>query len=138
MRIKDQFLKGIQKIYELLGTTGIQLCMLDTQKTEVNVYNESPEEIYKDPVNITGSVSIIKTEGEESVEYVQEIAIFTIPTKEFIDNNISYSTYSAVKELEKAKIVYSGTSYSIDRVEPKDFVDSTFQEYAFYCKRKKG
>lgn len=135
-RISEEFLEGIYEIYSLSMTNQIYLKLLDETKTVTNIYEESKQKNYFEPIQLVGKFTLSKSQGEEDVEGVQDYVTVTIPTKSLLDNNIDISpkNYST---LEKGVIHYDGVDYEVKQVRPMTNIDNVFQFYVFYCEKPK-
>ena len=135
-RISNEFLEGIYEVFSLLMTDQIFLKLLDEKNTVTNIYEETKQKTYLEPIQLVGKVSFSKEQGEEDVEGVQDLATITIPTKSLLDNNISVSPDN-LKTLIKGAMCYEGVDYDIKRVVPTTNIDSVFQFYVFHCEKPK-
>lgn len=135
-RISEEFLDGIYEVYSLMMTNQIFLKLLDEKNTVTNIYAETKQKKYLEPIQLVGKVSLSTNQGEEDVEGNQDYATFTIPTKSLLDNNIDLSP-SNYDTLEKGAIQYEGVDYEIKQVRPTTNIDNVFQFYAFYCEKPK-
>ena len=135
-RLSEEFLDGIYEVYSLMMTNQIYLKLLDEKNTVTNIYEETKQKKYLEPIQLVGKFSLDTVQGEEDVEGNQDYVTATIPTKSLLDNNVDISpnNYST---LEKGVIHYKGVDYSVKRVRPTTNIDDVFQFYVFYCEKPK-
>lgn len=134
LSIQNAFLDGIEEVFSIMFTDRLELRLLDEKNTKVNVYEESLEKVYKDPVSLIGRIQTTFSQGEEPIEGVQVDAIVTIPTKQLITKEIPHKTEEDLEVLKKGKFVYDGIEYMVDRVVPKTLVADIWQMYDFVCR----
>lgn len=133
LEIQNAFLDGIEEVFQIMFTDVAELRLLDEENTKVNVYNETLEKVYKEPVNLVAKVTTTFTQGELYVESVKIDAVFSIPTKQLITNEIPHETSEDLELLKKAKFTYKGFDYLIKKVTPKTLVADMWQVYDFEC-----
>ena len=92
LSIQKAFLDGIDEIYTALFTDSIYFSFLDEDETEINVYEESREKKYTEPVKLVGRVNTSFEQGGEYVEGINIDAVITIPTKQLITKKIPCDT----------------------------------------------
>ena len=134
--IGEEFLDGIHEIFSLLMTDQIFLKLLDEKSTVTNIYEESKQKKYLEPIQLVVKFSLDRSQGEEVVEGIQDYATATIPTKSLLDNNIDITPQN-YDTLAKGVISYSGVDYEIKQVVPRTNIDNVFQFYVFYCEKPK-
>ena len=98
------------------------------------MYDESPEKVYSEPAySLVGKVVLTTEHGEEPVSTNNVSCVITIPTKQFITNQIPRVTEEDLKKLEKGIFTFKGEKYLIDSVNPKTLVADEWQFYEFKC-----
>lgn len=135
-RLNEEFLEGIYEVYSTLMTNQIFLKLLDEDSTDTNVYEETIQKKYLDPIQLVGKFSLSMEQGEQVVEGIQDYATATIPTKSLLDNNVDI-TPENYETLKKGAISYKGVDYNIVQVRPIVNIDDVFQFYVFYCEKPK-
>lgn len=135
-RISEDFLEGIYEIYSILMTDQIFLKLLDENSTVTNIYGETKQKKYLEPIQLVGKFSLSISQGEEYVEGNQDCVTATIPTKSLLDKDIDISPQN-YSTLEKGVIYYDGVDYEIKQVKPVTNIDNVFQFYVFYCEKPK-
>ena len=135
-RISEEFLDGIYEVFSTMMTDQIFLKLLDEKNTVTNIYEETKQKNYLDPIQLVGKFSLSMSQGEEEVEGTQDYVTATIPTKSLLDNNVDISPQN-YHTLEKGVIHYKGVDYEIKQVNPTTNIDDVFQFYVFYCEKPK-
>lgn len=136
--IQNAFIDGINEVFEIMFTDRVKLLLM-SDETEVNIYQESKDKKYLDPIFIVAKVSLTKEEGEEPVQVNQVSATLRVPVKQFIKNNIPFSSDDDMRHLEKSLIEYDGFIFEVDSVKPDTMVADIWQVFVFKCKAvKKG
>ena len=135
-RLSEEFLEGIYEVYSTLMTNQIFLKLLDEDSTDTNVYEETTQKKYLDPIQLVGKFSLSMEQGEQAVEGIQDYVTATIPTKSLLDNNVDI-TPENYETLKKGAISYKGVDYNIVQVRPIVNIDDVFQFYVFYCEKPK-
>lgn len=135
-RLNEEFLEGIYEVYSTLMTNQIFLKLLDEDSTDTNVYEETTQKNYLDPIQLVGKFALSMEQGEQVVEGIQDYVTATIPTKSLLDNNVDI-TPENYETLKKGAISYKGVDYNIVQVRPIVNIDDVFQFYVFYCEKPK-
>lgn len=135
-RLNEEFLEGIYEVYSTLMTNQIFLKLLDEDSTDTNVYEETTQKKYLDPIQLVGKFALSMEQGEQVVEGIQDYVTATIPTKSLLDNNVDI-TPENYETLKKGLISYKGVDYNIVQVRPIVNIDDVFQFYVFYCEKPK-
>lgn len=135
--IQNAFLDGLNEVFTTMFTDKLELCLLDEVSTKKNVYDETPNKVYLPPVQLVGRIQTYLNKGEDPVETIQVDAVITIPTKQLISNSIPHYTDSDLETLKKAKFVYCGFEYLIEKVTPKTLIADKWQIYDFVCSMDK-
>lgn len=135
-RLNEEFLEGIYEVYSTLMTNQIFLKLLDEESTDTNVYEETTQKKYLDPIQLVGKFALSMEQGEQVVEGIQDYVTATIPTKSLLDNNVDI-TPENYETLKKGAISYKGVDYNIVQVRPIVNIDDVFQFYVFYCEKPK-
>lgn len=135
-RLNEEFLEGIYEVYSTLMTNQIFLKLLDEDSTDTNVYEETTQKNYLDPIQLVGKFALSMEQGEQVVEGIQDYVTATIPTKSLLDNNVDI-TPENYETLKKGAISYKGVDYNIVQVKPIVNIDDVFQFYVFYCEKPK-
>lgn len=137
LSIQNAFLDGIEEIFSTMFTDRLQLRFLDEEATQVNIYEETTEKVYSDPIPLIGRIQTTFTQGENPIESVQIDAIITIPTKQLITKQIPHESVTDLETLKKAKFAYDGFEYLVEKVVPKTLVADKWQLYSFECRVEK-
>ena len=135
-RLSEEFLEGIYEVYSTLMTNQIFLKLLDEDSTDTNVYEETTQKKYLDPIQLVGKFALSMEQGEQVVEGIQDYVTATIPTKSLLDNNVDI-TPENYETLKQGAISYKGVDYNIVQVRPIVNIDDVFQFYVFYCEKPK-
>lgn len=135
--IQSAFLEGMEEVFSLMFTTHCFMYFLDTENTKTNVYGETKLKKYKDPYELTAKVEYFHPKGEEPNETVIRSATITIPTKQFLDNDIPCLSEEDWEYMRKAKFSYEGVIYLVDEVKPKTLVADIWQFFEFHCTEDK-
>ena len=135
-RLNEEFLEGIYEVYSTLMTNQIFLKLLDEDSTDTNVYEETTQKKYLDPIQLVGKFALSMEQGEQVVEGVQDYVTATIPTKSLLDKNVDI-TPENYETLKKGAISYKDVDYNIIQVRPIVNIDDVFQFYVFYCEKPK-
>lgn len=135
-RLNEEFLEGIYEVYSTLMTNQIFLKLLDEDSTDTNVYEETTQKKYLDPIQLVGKFALSMEQGEQVVEGIQDYVTATIPTKSLLDKNVDI-TPENYETLKKGAIRYKGVDYNIVQVRPIVNIDDVFQFYVFYCEKPK-
>ena len=135
-RLSEEILEGMYEVYSTLMTNQIFLKLLDEDSTDTNVYEETTQKKYLDPIQLVGKFSLSMKQGEQVVEGIQDYVTATIPTKSLLDNNVDI-TPENYETLKKGAISYKGVDYNIVQVRPIVNIDDVFQFYVFYCEKPK-
>ena len=132
--IQNAFLDGIEEIFSIMFTDRLQLSLLNEEATQTNIYEETPNKVYLDPIQLIGRIQTTFTQGENPVESVQIDAIITIPTKQLITHQIPHLTDEDLETLKKGKFAYDGFEYLVEKVVPKTLIADKWQMYSFECR----
>lgn len=135
-RLNEEFLEGIYEVYSTLMTNQIFLKLLDEDSTDTNVYEETTQKKYLDPIQLVGKFALSMEQGEQVVEGIQDYVTATIPTKSLLDKNVDI-TPENYETLKKGAISYKDIDYNIIQVRPIVNIDDVFQFYVFYCEKPK-
>lgn len=131
--IQNAFLDGIEEVFSLMFTNRLSLRLLDEESTKTNIYEETPDKVYRDPIALIGRIQTTFNQGEDPIESVNIDAVITIPTKQLISNQIPHETREDLETLKKAKFIYDDFEYLVDKVVPKTLVADKWQLYDFMC-----
>ena len=134
LSIQNAFLDGIEEIFSIMFTNRLLLSLLDEEETIVNIYDETTDKLYLDPISLVGRIQTTFTQGELPVQGVQIDAVITIPTKQLITNQIPHQTEADLETLKKGKFSYDGFEYLVEKVVPKTLVADKWQMYDFMCR----
>lgn len=134
LTIQNAFLDGIEEIFSIMFTDRLQLSLLNEEATQTNIYEETPNKVYLDPIQLIGRIQTTFTQGENPVESVRIDAVITIPTKQLITKQIPHLTDEDLETLKKAKFAYDGFEYLVEKVVPKTLVADKWQMYSFECR----
>ena len=135
-RLSEEFLDGIYEVFSLMMTDQIYLKLLDDKSTVTNIYQETSNKRYHEPIQLVGKVDLSTEQGEQEVEGNQITAKFTIPTNSLLLKGVDISSEN-ISTLEKGVITYDGVDYTIEQVNPRTNIDNVFQFYEFSCSKPK-
>lgn len=135
--IQKAFLDGIELVFSIMFTEHCKMYFLDTGNTETNVYGETTNKQYGEPVELVAKVIYNHPKGEDPEEEVIRKATIKIPTKQFITNGIPFLSEEDWEKFRKAKFSYEGTTYLVDAVKPMTLVADIWQFFEFYCTEDK-
>lgn len=137
LEIQNAFLDGIEEIYSIMFTDRLFLSLMDEENTVTNVYDETPEKVYHEPIQLIGRIRTSVEQGENPVESLQVDAVITLPTKQLISNEITHETWEDLETLRKGKFKYDDIEYLVNEVRPNTLVADKWQMYNFYCSKDK-
>ena len=135
IRIKDDFLDGMDEVFSTLFNNKVKLYLMDDEQTVPDeLYGETPDKVYKEPISLVARVVTSFTKEEIPEMDMKIDAVITVPTKQFIKNNLPRETWADLKTLARGYISYKEIEhYSIVKVQSKTLVDDEWQFYDFYC-----
>ena len=113
----------------------VSIALQSLQKLRPSFIAQMQED--SEPYELTAKVSYDQTKGESPEQTVERRAIISIPTKQFIQNNISFLNEADWERFRQAKLIYEGTEYLVDIVKPKTLVADIWQFFDFYCTEDK-
>ena len=131
--IQNAFLDGIEEIFSIMFTDRLMIMLLDEESTIPNIYGETTDKVYLDPIPLIGRITTTFKQGDIPVEGVNIDAVITIPTKQLITNQIPHMTDEDLEILKRGKFSYDGFEYLVDKVVPKTLVADKWQMYEFWC-----
>lgn len=137
IEVRDAFLEGTLEIYQNMMSEEINIYLLDTENTIVNLYGESTSKKYKDPISLWGKIIVDrKPDGEIDFDNGTVNCTIIIPTKDFIDKGIDYapSNYSTLRQ---SVFEYKGVFYQVDEINPTTMVANEFIFHKFSCSEVK-
>lgn len=140
LKIQKAFLDGISLIWNTMFTQFGYISLLDEENTSTNVYGETTEKSYFEPIKLAILVRTDFEQGSDPVEDVKVDAVIKIPAKELIEAGLVTKEYvkdSEIEKLRKAKITYGGVVYLVSKVHPRVLIADTWHIYDFYCYRDK-
>ncbi len=134
LEIQNAFLEGINEVFSIMFTDKCKLYFLDTESTETNVYNETPEKRYKEPIEIVAKVvPSVSSENDDAFFKDSNACTVIIPSKQLIDNGIPFSTSGDFEEFSRCKVEYGGYSYRVTSAYPKTLVADMYQIVELSC-----
>ena len=132
--VQTAFLEGTLEVFTELFTDRVKLYLLDTENTKVDtLYDETPEKVYKEPLEIVAKVDLVREQGERTPEDVQTTGTVRIPTKVLLDLGISFETREDLKTLEQSKIEYRGTTLQVRVAKPTTLVGDIYIFLSLSC-----
>lgn len=132
LEIQNAFLEGIEEAFSIMFTEETELRFL-SDETEVNIYDEATEKKYGEPIKLVAKVKTDFVQGDLPIQGVQIDAIFSVPTKQLISNNVDRVTLSDLETLRKCKFSYAGLDYLVKKVQPRTLIADEWHIYDFYC-----
>ena len=133
LEIQRAFLDGVEEVFSIMFTDKLELSLLNEEDTNTNVYKESGNKLYYDPVVLIGKIVLNPSQSDIPVEVTHVDSVITIPTKQLITNNIPHIGEEDLKMLERATFKYEGITYTVSTVRPQTLVAGMWQLYSFYC-----
>lgn len=131
--IQEAFLEGLEEVFSIMFTDRCNILLLDDRKTKTNIYGESKTKVYKEPIPLVCKV-VLSTEKEENPHFSNKVsAVITVPTRQFITNEIAHTSKEDLELLEKAAFEYDGLMFEVSKVNPKTMVADMWQIYEFSC-----
>lgn len=131
LSIRKDFIEGIQEIFVSLFNEGvldgIYLYLL-SDKTTTNIYSESKYKIYKKPKLLVSKAVITPVQGKQDVEYIKNNALFVVPLKSFMDNEVDI-TNKGLFNMRKGIIKFHDVYYTIKNINPKAYIEDVFLLY---------
>lgn len=131
-RIQKEFLDGINYLFGIFFTKKLKLMFLDEDKTQTNIYQETFEKVYKEPIEIIAKVVDVVEEGERYFENVKVDTKIFIPTKQLIKNKIPCSSLEDLNNIQKAVVEYDGIRYQIKMAKKTTLIDDKMQFLMLY------
>lgn len=131
LSIRNDFIEGVQEIFLSLFTDGISdgiYLYLLSDKSITNVYSESKYKVYKKPKLLVSKATITPIQGKQDVEYIKNHALFVVPLKSLIDNEVDI-TNNGLFNIRKGIIKFHEVFYTIKNVNPKAYVEDVFLLY---------
>ena len=136
--IQNAFLEGTKEIFTELFTDRVKLYLLDTENTVVDsLYEETPQKVYKEPLEITAKVDLTRSQGERTPEAVGTSATVKIPNKVLMDLEIPFETVEDLKVLEQSLIEYRGMILNVLIAKPTTLVGDIYIFMSLTCTEKK-
>lgn len=130
--IQQAFLDGIEEVYSTLLCNHLFLYFLDEEDTKVDdIYGETSKKKYLEPYELIAKVTYSHPKGVDEEVTVGRTAKFRVPTKQFLTLGIPFLHEADWEKMRKAKLVYEGTEYLIDTVEPSTLVADIWQFFEF-------
>lgn len=130
--IQSAFLDGIEEVFSTLLCNHLLLYFLDEESTTVDsLYGETTYKKYLEPYELIAKVEYVHPKGESPEETVIRTAKFRVPTKQFVTLGIPFLAEEDWERMRKAKLVYEGTEYLVDTVEPMTLVADIWQFFTF-------
>lgn len=135
MSIQKDFIEGTYEIFYTLfnngDTDGVDLYLLSEDATP-NVYGEVPFKTYKSPIRLICKAQSTPTQGEETVEGIKDITVFTVPVKCLNLHDLGTENKD-LNLLRKGVMKFHNTFYKIDNIIPTAYVEDVFLFYQFQC-----
>lgn len=140
LEIQNAFLDGINEVFSIMFTENVKMFFLDKDATKTNVYGESKSLVFKDPVSIVAKVvfnTAYQSGSEGSPQFREDLtSVITVPAKQFILNNIPYSSKEDLEVLRTCEFEYSGVRFEVLTVNLKVLVADAWQMCEFSCRKK--
>ena len=137
--IRKDFVDGVYDIFTTLFTDGVNdglnLYLL-SESTKPNVYGENKYKVYKAPILLVCKAQLSPTQGNQTVEEIKDVAVFTVPIKSLQDANLGV-TNDDLDTMRKAVIEFHGVFYNIDNITPNAYIEDTYLMYKFDCTEDK-
>ncbi len=132
--IQKAFLDGTELIFNELFTDKVKLYLMDLDSTHIDeLYEEATQKVYKEPLEISASVTLSREQGSRTPEAVITGATVKIPSKVLIDLEIPFDTPKDLKVLEQSLIEYKGVTYNVVVARPTTLVGDTFIFVTLTC-----
>lgn len=133
LSIQNAFLDGINEVFQIMFTDECKMYLMDTDSTVTNIYKESKKKTYKEPVDIVAKIVVGSKHDEDPFMGNAITATITVPTKQLLQNGISFQTEEDLDNLCKSKFHFDGVTYLTDVVSPRTLVAGIYQMYEFKC-----
>ena len=135
--IRNAFIDGMDEVFTTLfndgENDGVYFYPIDLDQTQVSVYGESKYgKVYSKPSLLVCKAEINPTQGQQSVESVKNLAVFTVPIKSLMDRNLGV-THDDLERMRRGIMYFHDTCYYIDNISPTAYVEDTFLFYKFEC-----
>lgn len=135
--IRKDFVDGVQEIFTTLFNDGSEdndgiFYYALSNKTTTNVYGETRDKVYKQPILLVASAHLTPTQGQQDTESVKDVARFTVPLKSLQENNLGV-TNNDLAEMRRGLIKFHDVFYLIDNIKPKAYVEDVFLMYDLEC-----
>lgn len=136
--IRNEFIAGVMEVYTTLMNNGSEMTdgvffYMPSDKNKLNsVYSETKFKHYSPPVLLVCKAQLTPTQGEQDVEGVKDISVFTVPSQSLVDNGIPTS-HADLDTLRRGIMKFHDVWYLIDNVSPMVYVEDTFLLYKFDC-----
>lgn len=132
--IQKAFLDGTELIFNELFTDKVKLYLMDLDSTHIDeLYDEAMQKVYKEPLEISASVTLSREQGSRTPEAVITGATVKIPSKVLINLEIPFDTPKDLKVLEQSLIEYKGVTYNVVVARPTTLVGDTFIFVTLTC-----
>ena len=131
--IQNAFLDGINEIFTTMFTDQIEVFLLDEENTKTNVYKETANKKYLEPVRVAGEINTTFAQGENVVEGIEIDALIRVPTKQIQASGIPHETLEDLETLRKSKVRFAGVEYLVHKVTPKTLIAEIWHFYDFAC-----
>lgn len=135
-KIQKAFLDGIELVFSTIFTQYCYVSLMDEFGTMTNIYGESTDKVYTDPIPLVAKVSTdFSLEGELPSD-IKVDAFIKVPTKQLLKAGLitkEYVTEEELEKLRKAKFTYGGIDYLVSYIQPKTLIADIWHFYDFYC-----
>lgn len=139
--IRKDFVDGVQEIFTTLFNNGSEtydglFYYPLSDKTITNVYGETKDKLYKEPLLLVCKAEPYPTHGEESVEEIEDIATFTVTLKSLLKYGLNVDN-KGIDIMRRGMVKFKDTYYRIDNIKPRAYVEDVFLLYEFRCVEEK-
>lgn len=137
-KIRDEFTTGVLTIFNTLLQNGSENDGLNyyelMEDNQTNVYGESKYKKYHPPVLLCCRAVLNASLAEpDEVRTTEENAVFTVPYGDFLQKGIDVSP-EGIEKIQRGVLEFHGEFYRILYVNPKAFVEDSFQLFDIHTK----
>lgn len=130
--VQKDLCEGINTIYDELFTDKVYYYSLNEELTESNVYNESQNRVYNEPISFLAHPVLKVTQEDEYNRTSKFGGYFTVPMYQFLLNGLSTDKIS-LEHMKKGAIKFDGLVYQIDDITPMTNIQGMFMVVNIEC-----
>lgn len=130
--VQKDLCEGINTIYEEMFTDKVYYYSLNTELTDVNVYGESNDRVYNEPISFFARPVINSTQEDEYNKTSKLGGYFTVPMYQFLLKGLS-TDKEALEQMKKGAIKFDGLVYQIDDITPLTNIQGMYMVVKIEC-----